>query len=279
MTTAMRSATRRFDAADLTAGLHKLRPSEGSASFANGSIPDRIRRRIVLRHLALAGAPEPPATGHVATEPAHPSGAGQGGVASGNIREPYYAPINVYTPINLASGILTESGTLVIGSGVTSGLVSGIISTSSVYSGPLDPSGILWGWSGFAPALPLQINSQVGNETNVPTEEDIREMESADFLDTVYAYVSSGRAQTAIVAVIDYVDRLLNDGLFRVCDRLLAQANLGRMPSNVRRAFLMVTRPAKDKLPTRAAFYEEAVRLLSQERNQEAARKMLKNLA
>jgi hypothetical protein len=117
------------------------------------------------------------------------------------------------------------------------------------------------------------------NQASVPTEEDIREMESDDFLEEVYLQVSSGRVAAAMDAVIDHIDRLLNDGLFGVCDKLLEKVRLDRMPSNVRRAFLMVTSPAKDKLPARAAFYDEALRLLSLERGEDTARQMLKLLA
>jgi hypothetical protein len=99
------------------------------------------------------------------------------------------------------------------------------------------------------------------------------------FLEEVYIQVSAGRVPAAMDAVFDHLDRLLNDGLFGVCDKLLARVDLERMPSSVRRAFLAVTRPAKQELPARAAFYNEALRLLSQERGEQTARKMLNSLA
>jgi hypothetical protein len=117
------------------------------------------------------------------------------------------------------------------------------------------------------------------NATSSLTEEDIRETESDEFLETIYVQVSSRRVSGAIYAVIDHLDRLMNDGLFGVCNRLLAKVELERLPSNVRRAFLMVTKPAKEKLSMRPVFYNEALRLLSAERGEETARKMLKTLA
>jgi hypothetical protein len=41
----------------------------------------------------------------------------------------------------------------------------------------------------------------------------------------------------------------------------------------------MMTLPAKDQLPARAAFYADALRLLAQEHGEETARKMLSPLA
>jgi hypothetical protein len=144
-------------------------------------------------------------------------------------------------------------------------------------SGVVQPSVEMWNDYELARATPVQIIWGVG-ETNIPTKEDLRESESDDFLDEVYARISSGHVPAAMDAVIDHLDRLLNDGFFKVCNKLLAQADLERMPSNVRRAFLAVTRPAKQELPARIAFFNEALRLLSQERGEETARKILKSL-
>lgn len=103
--------------------------------------------------------------------------------------------------------------------------------------------------------------------------------ETSDFLDHIYLLVRQDQPRSASVAVIDYIDRLLNGNLFRACNQLLDQADLGRMPSALRRSFLMVTRPAKDKLPARTEFYRKALDLLARERNAETAHRMLKSLA
>ena len=301
-----RPATRRFDTDDLFADLQKLRRGEGRASFANDKIPVQLKRRIIDRHLELSSESELPTAkeGSRAPAPVQDTSRDAGAPATTCTAVGFWQPsyVGAITPINWASGTFTTSGPVVVASTAISGLTSGIASGNdpllqimgwSNYNpfmsftllkqagdfSLLLPPGAVWTPCGFAPAASLRLVSEVGSEANVPTEEDMREMESGDFLDSVYARVASGRIPAAMDAVIDHVDRLLNDGLFRVCDKLLAQVNLERMPSNVRRAFLAVTRPAKQELSTRAAFYDEALRLLSRERGEETARKMLKSLA
>ena len=78
----------------------------------------------------------------------------------------------------------------------------GFTGTGAIYS-----SRILWDAPGFALAVPLQVVSDVGNETNIPTEEDVREMESDEFLDGIYARITSGQVPAAMDAVIDHLDR------------------------------------------------------------------------
>jgi hypothetical protein len=111
------------------------------------------------------------------------------------------------------------------------------------------------------------------------TEEEICEMESDDFLETVYVYIAAGKIATAMDSAIDYIDTLLNDDMFNVCDRLLRKVDFQRMPSSLRRAFLMITLAAKDKIPARAALYQQALKMLSDERGAETAKNMLKTLA
>jgi hypothetical protein len=159
--------------------------------------------------------------------------------------------------ITIAHTAMTTAGSMVVWSGAPFIGGTGWVSCNE----PVPLTVLLKDTPGFAPAVPLQVVSEVGNETNFPTEKDLREMEADEFLDGVYARISSGHVPAATDAVIDHLDRLLNDGLFGECDRLLARANLHQMPSNVRRAFLAVTRPAKQELPTRAVFYNEALRL------------------
>jgi len=296
-------ATQLFDTTDLTASLRKLRHTEGRASFANDENSDRPRLQIIHRHLAaLSSELKPSGTNERRREPARAQDAGRDAGALVMTRATDdFGQLNYAGTVTLIDAPST-SGMIVSASMMRPGFVSGFVSGSVTFpqgasriidntsvpfsvlnfagrSSVFHSSGVLWNTPGFAPVAPLQVFSEVGSETNFPTEEEIREMESGDFLDCVYARIAAGHVSAAMDAVIDYLDRLLNDGLFRVCDKLLAQANLERMPSNVRRAFLAVTRPAKQELPARAAFYNEALRLLSQERGEATARKMLKSLA
>jgi hypothetical protein len=112
-----------------------------------------------------------------------------------------------------------------------------------------------------------------------PSRGALRLSELPEFLEHLYLLVREEQEQSASVAVIDYIDQLLNESLFRVCNELLRQADLSQMPSALRRAFLMVTWPAKDRLPARPEFYQKALHLLAAERGAETAQRMLKSLA
>ena len=101
---------------------------------------------------------------------------------------------------------------------------------------------------------------------NAPTEEEVRVRELDDYLSGVYAQVAAGDVLPAMDSVIEYIDNLLIDGLYAVCDELLRKADFERLPSVIRRAFLMMTLPAKDKLRERQGKYDVALKLLSKER-------------
>jgi len=117
------------------------------------------------------------------------------------------------------------------------------------------------------------------NSANLLTEAEVRMMELDEFLERVYSSVEQGQVPAAMDCVIDFTDRLLSDGFFGVCNELFNRVDFGRMPSSLRRAFLMITHPAKDKLPARTPRYKEALASLSQERDPETAARMLKTLA
>jgi hypothetical protein len=112
-----------------------------------------------------------------------------------------------------------------------------------------------------------------------PSRGVLRLSELPGFLDYLYLLAREDKVQTASVAAIDYIDRLLNESLFRVCNELLKQADQSQMPSALRRAFLMITWPAKDALPARSEFYQRAINLLAAERDAHTAQRMLKSLA
>lgn len=104
-------------------------------------------------------------------------------------------------------------------------------------------------------------------------------MEAEDFLDGLYVRVAAGEIPTAMDSVVDHVDQLLNEGMYSVCDHMLRKVDLRKLPSSIRRAFLMMTRPAKDRLPARRFVYQKSLALLTSEKGAETATKMLKALA
>ena len=112
-----------------------------------------------------------------------------------------------------------------------------------------------------------------------PAENEFEDAESRAFLDGLYRRTAAGEVPAAMDSVVEFVDELLNAGRFAACDRLLRMVDSTRLPSSLRRAFLMVTYPAKAELPSRAAFWAAAKWLLSREHGAEKANKMLKSLA
>jgi hypothetical protein len=274
---------RHFDTADLSADPYKLWHREGRSSFANDRISSGLRRTFIRQHIALgvkqSDQEQKDTAGPDSTQSGSIIGVGGTGstfisLGSALVLDP--APIALST---VYSATVSGSG-LVAGANWTIYNAIAPLTITEIQISP-DASWPLEGtWTiNFAPTYPPLIASELGNWTNVLTEEDVREMELPDFLDRLYILAATGRAPAAMDTVFDHLDQLLNDGLFRVCDKLLTQVDLLRLPSGVRRALLAVTRPAKQELPSRVSFYEEALRLLSLERGQETARKMLKSLA
>jgi hypothetical protein len=124
-------------------------------------------------------------------------------------------------------------------------------------------------------------NIYVDNPTRsatVPLEMQSREQRLGEFLDEIYLLTKAGLVPRALDTVIDKVDRMLSKSEFQDCDELLRRVDFSRMPSNVRRAFLMITYPAKDKLPARAPAFGRALALLTQEKGAGTARQMLRTL-
>ncbi len=303
------AGTRQSDTAALAADPRRLRHGEGRTSFANLKIAEGIRQLVIQCHLARISEPQTPESSKA--DPEHGK-AHTVAFPATEIRVSFSGQIDLADMVKLESAsstiLWTPGPSLVSGSNEVTTVLSPLAGLGLIYSGgrytqvtsltnntPVAPvlawsvsdsfgtlallNGVGWAVSGFGPGLSVRVASGVGTETNVPTEEDVREMEIEDFLGGIYALVASGRAPAAMDAVFDHLDRLLNDGFFRACDALLTKVELERMPSSVRRAFLAVTRPAKQELPSRAAFYNEALRLLSQERDEATARRMLKSLA
>lgn len=114
--------------------------------------------------------------------------------------------------------------------------------------------------------------------TSISPEFDDENQEAKSFLESLYAQVRAGALPAATDAVIEHLDCMLNENRFAACNHLLKMVDLARIPSRLRRAFLMVTCPAKSKLPGRASFYAEALRLLGEQHGPEKAAKMLKTL-
>jgi hypothetical protein len=111
------------------------------------------------------------------------------------------------------------------------------------------------------------------------TKEEVAEASISIFLQGVYGLARVGDIPTATDVIFDRIDRLLSDDRLRACNEILKRVEPEKLPSSLRRSFLTITAAAKDKLPARRAFYDKALRLLSQEKDEAKARKLLGRLA
>lgn len=110
------------------------------------------------------------------------------------------------------------------------------------------------------------------------TEEEARAVASQDALDDVYMYVAAKKIPHAMDAVVELIDGLLTDNLFSVCDAILESVDLQLLPSNVRSAFLMASKPAKHELHNREGFFQASLAILAKERGAAIAERMLAHL-
>lgn len=56
--------------------------------------------------------------------------------------------------------------------------------------------------------------------------------------------------------VMCYIDSLLMRGEFKVCDAILANLELHRVPTDLQMTYATITWPAKHRLPSRGEFLE-----------------------
>lgn len=73
-------------------------------------------------------------------------------------------------------------------------------------------------------------------------------------------------------------DSLLNKGKFAECDSILASVDVSKLKSPLIRSFLTITMPAKEHLPFRVKFFNEALIEVAKQRGKETAHKLLHRL-
>jgi hypothetical protein len=93
----------------------------------------------------------------------------------------------------------------------------------------------------------------------------------AEFLGAVYAIDSWGNRRYAIKHVMDYLDGLLNSGQFDECDLAFRQAKVKKISPATIAAFLNITNAAKKRLPSRQAFYRNALAVVAEARGMDRA--------
>src|SRR5262245_32506297 len=98
-------------------------------------------------------------------------------------------------------------------------------------------------------------------------------------LEQVYALSSVDDLESASDLVVDYVDRLLDDGAFATCDELLSKVEVRKIPTTLMRALLAVTLPAKSRLLSRKNLYEEINVAMVRLRGAETTERLIGRLA
>lgn len=89
------------------------------------------------------------------------------------------------------------------------------------------------------------------------------------FLSGIYD-VSRQSDRKAIDVTFKYVNTLLIEGRFDVCDEILLQLDLRKLSPALMIAFLTITAPAKDKLPNRPLFYSRVWQALQAKKGENA---------
>jgi hypothetical protein len=74
-------------------------------------------------------------------------------------------------------------------------------------------------------------------------------------LEEVYSLAKHNDLDTATDRIFDFIDRLLSDGSFPVCDELLRRIEVDHLPPALMRSFLAITVAAKDRLPSWKELY------------------------
>lgn len=123
----------------------------------------------------------------------------------------------------------------------------------------------IWAHTPDAAKSPAKIESQEGR--------------IEDFLDQVYSLIRINDTDSATDRIFDYVDRLLCDGQFVVCDEILRSVNVERLPTSLMRSFLSITAAAKSRLPSRGSLYRKIESKMVQLRGMEKTKRIIGSLA
>lgn len=104
-------------------------------------------------------------------------------------------------------------------------------------------------------------------------------MTTTQFLKATYDLVNEGKQDAATDVVIDFIALSLVEHRFEVCDELLQEVDLRRLPPGVRRTILSMTLYIKNELPSRLPVHRQALELLTAEHGEAEAKRQLCRLA
>lgn len=108
-----------------------------------------------------------------------------------------------------------------------------------------------------------------------PTYGDASREESLSFVTALYKKLKETDEDLAIRFVIKFLYELRKNGRFALCDRILQDVQIEKIPAVAMVALLTISAPIKDKLPHRADFYGRAKRAIIQQRGPEATERLL----
>lgn len=91
-----------------------------------------------------------------------------------------------------------------------------------------------------------------------PARPESKEGKIEEFLEQVYRLCDLNDLEGATDKVFRYIDDLLLEGEFPVCNEVFKRADVKRLPTALLRSFLTITASAKSRLPARKAFYKDA---------------------
>lgn len=112
-----------------------------------------------------------------------------------------------------------------------------------------------------------------------PIVASLNTAQAASFLDDVYRLVDAGDLQSATDRVFDHIDRLLCENSFDICDTILQQVDVERLPTALMRSFLTITAPAKDHLPSRQPLFERIEQEMMRQKGPEMTQRLIGRLA
>ncbi len=112
----------------------------------------------------------------------------------------------------------------------------------------------------------------------------IKEVAEADvagidqFFDTVRKLDREKELQAATDQVYELFDRLLTEGSFETCDRILMRVDVGNLSTSLLRSVLTITAAAKEKLKARDDFFTRVEREMIRQRGEETTKRLLSRL-
>jgi hypothetical protein len=127
--------------------------------------------------------------------------------------------------------------------------------------------------------MPANVALPANLEATCPTGDDVAKMQIDRFLEEVYKLAKLDDLDGATDRIFDFIDRLLCDSLFPVCDEVLRRVDVEKLSTSLMRSFLSITDAAKHKLPSRPAFYQKIEQRMVCLKGLAATCKIIGNLA